>query len=94
MIERQGQNGNTYANVNGVTPVPSVIKQAGLPQPVNKNELFNLQEPDWALFETFSDHLKAKITASPEFTKIKEKPVQAISQAPSVDDDIDSDIPF
>jgi len=94
VIERQGQNGNTYANVNGVTPVPSVIKQAGLPQPVNKNELFNLQEPDWALFETFSDHLKAKITASPEFTKIKEKPVQAISQAPSVDDDIDSDIPF
>ena len=94
VIERQGQNGNTYANVNGVTPVPSVIKQAGLPQPVNKNELFNLQEPDWALFETFSDHLKAKITASPEFTKIKEKPVQAISQASSVDDDIDSDIPF
>ena len=94
VIERQGQNGNTYANVNGVTPVPAVIKQAGLPQAVNKNELFNLQTPDWALFETFSDHLKAKITASPEFTKIKEKPVQAISQAPSVDDDIDSDIPF
>jgi hypothetical protein len=93
VIERQGQNGNTYANVDGVTPVPSVIKQAGLPQAVNKNELFNLQEPDWALFETFSDHLKTKIIASPEFAKAKDKPVQAGNAAPSIDD-LDSDIPF
>jgi hypothetical protein len=71
VIERQGQNGNTYSNVDSVTPVPPMIKQNGLPQPVNKNEIFNLQEPDWAIFETFSDNLKQKIIASPEFEKAK-----------------------
>ena len=25
VIERQGQNGNTYANVDGVTPVPAIV---------------------------------------------------------------------
>jgi len=69
VIERAGQNGQTYSNVDGVTPVPSIIKQNGLPQAINKNEMFNLQEPDMALFETFSDNLKTKIMASPEWQK-------------------------
>jgi hypothetical protein len=93
VIERAGTNGKTYANVSGVTPVPAIIKQNGLPQAVNKNEMFNLTEPDWAMFETFSDHLKAKISASPEFAKVK----GGMSEAPATGgyaDDMDSDIPF
>ena len=77
VIERAGQNGNTYANVDGVTPVPSIIKQSGLPQAVNKNELFNLQEPDMAIFEAFSDKLKTKITSSPEWEKLQGKKPEA-----------------
>jgi len=98
VIERAGTNGKTYANVSGVTPVPAIIKQNGLPQAVNKNEMFNLTEPDWAMFETFSDHLKAKITSSPEWQKMQGKaaPAPATGAAPaSADTETDfGDIPF
>ena len=95
VIEREGQNGKTYANVNGVTPVPAIIKQNGLPQGVNTNEMFNLQQPDMALFETFSDNLKAKITSSPEWQKMQggSAPAQAAGSAPAAMDE-DDDIPF
>jgi len=99
IIERQGQNGNTYSNVDGVTPVPAIIKNSGLPQAVNKNEIFNLSDPDMPLFETFSENLKAKITASPEWQKIhmdveyqKNANAEANSPRPPVDED--EDIPF
>jgi hypothetical protein len=95
IIERTGQNGNTYSNVSNVTPVPSVIKQSGLPQAVNKNELFNLQEPDMALFDTFSDTLKTKITSSPEWEKLQGKQnIPDIQPALSSQLDPDEDIPF
>ena len=99
VIESQGQNGNTYSNVDSVSPVPTIIKQNGLPQPVNKNEMFNLQEPDWALFETFSDNLKQKIINSPEFEKVKkaadyQKDAIAEANSPKPAFDEDDDIPF
>ena len=43
VVERSGKDGKMYANVSGVTPVPSMVKQSGYPEAVNKNELFNLQ---------------------------------------------------
>jgi hypothetical protein len=94
VIERAGQNGQTYSNVDGVTPVPSIIKQNGLPQAVNKNEMFNLQEPDMALFETFSDNLKTKIMASPEWQKIQKSNEYQRDAIASANIDEDSDIPF
>lgn len=69
VIDRQGKDGNMYANVSGITPVPAVIKGAGLPPAVNKNELFNIEDPDLDLFNAFSDNLKRKIEASPEWQK-------------------------
>jgi hypothetical protein len=97
IIERAGQNGKTYSNVDGVTPVPAIIKQNGLPQPVNANELFNLQTPDMAMFEKFSDHLKAKIQSSPEWEKLQGKqsaPAQVTTNPISTGFDEDDDIPF
>jgi hypothetical protein len=94
VIERAGQNGNTYSNVDSVAPVPAMIKQNGLPEPVNPNEIFNLQEPDMAVFANFSDHLKAKITASPEWEKFKAGPQWVGSEADVFGGDVDSDIPF
>lgn len=99
IIERPGKNDNKmYTNVDGVTPVPSIIKQNGLPQGINKNELFNLNEPDMAMFETFSDNLKAKIKSSPEWQKLEKKmgsmdEVNAQAQVASAVDEDDS-IPF
>lgn len=89
VIERQGQNGNTYSNVAGVTPVPAMIKKNGLPNAVNKNEIFNIAQPDMEVFNGFSDNLKKKIESSPEWQKrIKnEQPADIV--------DLDSDlIPF
>jgi len=95
IIERQGQNGNTYSNVSSVTPVPSVIKQSGLPQAINKNEMFNLQKPDMAIFETFSENLKTKITSSPEWEKFQGKiSIPDATVPPSSQLDPDEDIPF
>lgn len=99
IIERPAKTGNkVYSNVESVTPVPSIIKQSGLPAQVNKGEIFNLNEPDFALFETFSDSLKAKIQASPEWERVAGKtPGQAQSSpagAPGGFDNMDDDIPF
>ena len=95
VIEKLGQNGSIYSNVDGVTPVPSMIKQNGLPQAVNKNELFNLSDPDMQMFNGFSEHLKNKITSSPEWQKLQNKKSEPQNTNPiSNDDDIDSDIPF
>lgn len=97
VIERPGQDGKTYTNVNGVTPVPAIIKQNGLPEGVNKVELFNLNEPDMAMFETFSENLKAKIKSSPEWQKLESKTAAPSTNAstyalpPTEEDD---DIPF
>ena len=95
IIERPAKTGNkTYSNVDGVTPVPAIYKQNGLPAAVNKNEIFDLDEPNMALFETFSDNLKAKIQSSPEWQKLQgAQPAPQAPEKASFSDD-DSDIPF
>ena len=93
VIERPGTNGNIYANVNGVTPVPAIIKQSGLPKAVNPDELFNLQEPDMAIFANFSDNLKAKITSSPQWKEAHGEVKKAITEH-YVSADPDDSIPF
>ena len=40
IIERPAKTGNKiYSNVDGVTPVPAIYKQNGLPAAINKNEM-------------------------------------------------------
>jgi len=97
VIERAGQDGKMYVNVSAVSPVPSMIKQAGLPQAVNPNEIFNLEEPDMELFNKFSEHLKRKIEASPEWQRlgVKETPPAAPPEPITTGFADDSeDIPF
>lgn len=101
VIERQGADGKTYVNVDSITPVPQVIRKAGLPDGVNKLELFNLSEPNMEMFEGFSEHLKKKIESSPEWQKLTgNKPAAEATQkaqaaqAPAMDDAEEDDIPF
>jgi hypothetical protein len=97
VIERTGQDGKMYVNVDGISPVPAQIRKMGLPTAVNKDELFNLSEPDMALFETFSANLKAKIEASPEWQKLAGKaPAQVaqVAQVSAIEEDDSDDIPF
>jgi hypothetical protein len=98
IIERPAKTGNKiYSNVDGVTPVPAMIKQNGLPTAVNKNEIFTLSQPDMTLFNTFSDHLKNKIQSSPEWQKLagaqQGQPQSSPAGAPGGADE-DEDIPF
>ena len=97
VIEKQGGDGKMYINVNGITPVPSMIKQAGMPSPVNKNEVFMLADPNMEMFATFSDNLKKKITASPEWQKLHGKSQQMPERkhaAPIMQDEDEDSIPF
>ena len=100
VIEHVGKNGNTYANIAGISPVPGMIKAAGFPQPVNPVQLFSLQNPDMVMFETFSNNLKAKIESSPEWKKLHapksaQKPLPGKVADDSFDPDFDDEeIPF
>jgi hypothetical protein len=93
VIEKPGTDGKIYVNVAGVSPVPAVIKNAGLPTAINPNEMFTLSDPDMTMFQGFSDNLKKKIMASPEWEKLQGKATpQTTSKAPVMEDD--EDIPF
>jgi hypothetical protein len=96
VIPRPGKNGKMYSNVKGVAPVPSVIKQAGLPPAINPNQVFRIAEPDYELFETFGKGLKAMIEESPEWQAIQgKKPAPKPVKAPSSGfDDMEDDLPF
>ena len=96
VIQRPGKNGKLYANVKAVSPVPSVIKSAGLPPAINVNQVFRLADPDLELYETFGKGLKAMIEASPEWQAYQgKKGAQKPDKAPSSGfDDMDDDLPF
>ena len=59
-------NGKTYSNVGGLTPLPAALKNAK-PAPVHETLLFNLDEPDLAVFSTFHEKLQDAIRNSPEW---------------------------
>lgn len=96
VIERPGKNGKMYSNVGSISPVPSVVKQSGLPEAHNETQLFRLAAPDYDLFETFGKGLKEKIQASPEWQALQaRKPAQKADKAPSSGfDDMEDDLPF
>jgi len=95
VLQSPGKNGKIYANVAGISPVPGMIKKAGLPQGINELQVFKLNEPDWDLFETFSKGLKAKIESSPEYRAATgKKSAPKVQETEDSFDDLSSDIPF
>lgn len=87
-----GNNGKEYTNIMSVNPVPVAIKKAGLPEGVNKLAMFTIMDPDMELFETFSNNLKEKIKASPEWESNEKR---AVNKGDSGFDDLaDDSIPF
>lgn len=80
-------NGKTYSNVGGLTPLPAALKNAK-PAPVHAPVLFNLDEPDMAVFATFHEKLQDAIKNSPEWKEAHG------SSAPAETWDEESAIPF
>jgi hypothetical protein len=83
----------TYAQVSSLTPLPAALRNAK-PAAVLPSAVFDLANPDWALFETFHDKLKERINNSIE-RKGKTK-AQAAPSAGHADQRIpeDDEIPF
>jgi hypothetical protein len=66
-------NGKTYTNIAGITPLPQALKNAK-PEGVHNLIAFDLDNPDWDVFKHFHEKLQETIKQSPEFA-------QAISMA-------------
>lgn len=92
-ITHTQKNDKTYANVTAASAVPSSIKKAGLPEGINPCVMFDIDNPDMEVFETFSDYLKEMIIASPEWqmTHGDTPPSQKEKSSAPEDDD---NIPF
>ena len=88
-------NGKTYSNIASVNPVPVNMKKAGMPEGVNETKMFLIEEPDMALFDTFSENLKKKIESSPEWQESRGSAPKS-SQAPKAPgfEELEDDIPF
>jgi hypothetical protein len=96
-ITHREYNGKTYCNIENVNPVPSAIRKAGLPEGHNDAKIFSIRDADMDLFEKFSDYIKDKIKASPEWENWKDAPQSKHKQATApVDpmDGLEDDVPF
>lgn len=65
-VTESENNGKTYSNVGGITPLPGALKNAK-PAPVHGPVVFDLDAPDWNVFAKFHEKLQDAIKASPEF---------------------------
>ena len=74
-ITTSENNGKSYTNIAGITPLPQALKNAK-PEGVHTLIAFDLDNPDWAVFQGFHEKLQDTIKQSPEFA-------QAISMADS-----------
>lgn len=63
-------NGNTYANIAGVTPIPKGIP---IPEQVNKSFVLSYDEFDEDAFNKLPDWLRERIQKTPEYKKRLEK---------------------
>ncbi len=80
-------NGKTYANVAGLSPLPKALA-ATKPAGVHALQQFDLDNPDWELFESLPQWLQDRIKTAPEYTRSRGEPAMATAEAD------DEDIPF
>lgn len=89
-------NGKTYHNISDIMPVPKMVKDAGLPDPFNKPQIFSFddEELNMDVFNSINSYKQNKIKESPEgrerFGSSGNAPVPKQAQ----DDGFNDDIPF
>lgn len=83
-----GSDGKEYTNIKTINPLPKQMK-ANLPEGHNPLGIFELDDPDMEMFETFSDSLRNRIMNSPEWKARSQPKGKAVSVA-----DLDEDVPF
>lgn len=84
-IVHTSDNGKDYSNISSIMPIPK-----GMPKPdgVNKLQIFDIDNPDMELFETFGEKLKATIMSAPEWSNKQQENQSGDFTG------LDDDIPF
>jgi hypothetical protein len=87
------KNGKTYHNIDGIMPVPKMVKDSGLPDPHNEPQFFSLEDekPNLDVFNNLSQYHQNKIKESPEW---EGKFGGGGASEPHQDDGFNDDIPF
>jgi hypothetical protein len=78
-----------YANISGISPVPSALRNAQ-PEGINPTNHFWLAEFDQAKYDSLPKYYKEKIAESSEWRGQKQRE----AAAPKIEDDNLNDIPF
>jgi len=91
IVKEKGNDGKEYTNITSINPVPASMKKAGLPEGRNELKIFDIDNPDMALFDTFGQRMREKIEASPEW---QQRGSPASSSGGSKFEDMTDDIPF
>lgn len=98
-----GTDGKEYTNITSINPVPVAIKKAGIPEGFNELIMFSIDSSDLDMVEKFSNNVREKIKASPEF---QERYGREYAEAENASgrgrianegtgfDDMENDIPF
>jgi len=83
ITHNQSKDGSkTYANISGVSPLPSALKSAK-PAPVHENVIFDFDTPSDEVFAALPEWLQGTISQSPEYQAWRgNKP--AVSANPAV----------
>ena len=84
----------TYADLKGVSAVPSIYKKQGLPEGINTKMIFNLDKFDETMFDSLSENIKETIRKSPEYRSIGEQSKAYQEASGGSVADMDNDIPF
>jgi hypothetical protein len=84
----------TYADLKGVSAVPSIYKKQGLPEGINTTMLFSLDKFDETMFDSLSENIKETIRKSPEYRSIGEQSKAYQEASGGSVADMDNDIPF
>jgi hypothetical protein len=85
------RDGKTYANVQSVMKLPPGMKA---PDPVASSYLFDLDQPDQAIFDTLSPRVQELIKSSPEYEAWQMRASSRSEPVTADGGDDDSDIPF
>lgn len=84
----------TYADLKGISAVPSIYKKQGLPEGINTTMLFSLKNFDQNMFDSLSENIKETIRKSPEYRSIGEQSKTYQEASGGSVADMDNDIPF
>jgi hypothetical protein len=88
-------NGKIYTKIVAINPVPANIKKAGMPEGVNELQIFDIENPDMKIFDSFSEKLKSEIMSSPEWQALHgEEPEKDTPKKEGGFAELDDDIPF